>query len=218
MKTAIIGLPMTGKSSLFTILTGVHESARVGSMEARVGVARVPDPRLDELARIFQPPKVTHATVEYLDFPAISKEALREASYLASLRVVEALAHVLRLFEDDTVPHERGSIDPRRDLEDVDLGFRLRLRGHRCLYVPEAVARHVGSGTTARGSDFATYHGHRNLVWTFFKDMPAPLLLRALPALAARHAGGGPALLVVGDVVRQAPAWAAAHEPQKIAL
>jgi GTP-binding protein YchF len=121
MKTAIIGLPMTGKSSLFTILTGVHESARVGSMEARVGVAKVPDPRLHELARVFQPPKVTHATVEYLDFPAISKEALREPSYLASLRVVDALAHVLRLFEDDTVPHERGSIDPRRDLEDVDL-------------------------------------------------------------------------------------------------
>jgi GT2 family glycosyltransferase len=63
-------------------------------------------------------------------------------------------------------------------LEDVDLGFRLRLRGHRCLYVPAAVARHVGSATTARGSDFATYHGHRNLVWTFLKDMPASLLGR----------------------------------------
>jgi GTP-binding protein YchF len=112
---------MTGKSSLFTILTGVHESARVGSMEARVGVARVPDPRLEELARVFEPPKVTHATVEYLDFPAISKEALREPSYLASLRVVDALAQVLRLFADDSVPHEKGSVDPRRDLEDVDL-------------------------------------------------------------------------------------------------
>lgn len=121
MKTAIIGLPMTGKSSLFTILTGVHEAARIGSMEARIGIAKVPDTRLTELARIFEPPKVTHATVEYLDFPAISKEALREPSYLASLRVVDALAHVLRLFEDDTVPHEKGSIDPQRDLDDVDL-------------------------------------------------------------------------------------------------
>jgi GTP-binding protein YchF len=90
-------------------------------MEARVGIAKVPDARLTELARIFQPPKVTHATVEYLDFPAISKEALREPSYLASLRVVDALAHVLRLFEDDTVPHEKGTVDPRRDLEDVDI-------------------------------------------------------------------------------------------------
>lgn len=122
MKTAIIGLPMTGKSSLFTILTGVHDSsARVGTQEARVGVAKVPDPRLDALARIFEPPKVTHATVEYLDFPAISKEALQNPSYLASLRVVDALAHVLRVFDDPTVPHEKGSVDPIRDAEDVEL-------------------------------------------------------------------------------------------------
>ena len=121
MKTAIIGLPMVGKTSLFTILTGVHESTRVGSMEARVGITRVPDARLEELAQIFEPPKITHATVEYLDFPAISKEALRDPSYLASMRVADALAHVLRLFQSDTVPHEKGSVDPVRDLEDVEM-------------------------------------------------------------------------------------------------
>jgi GTP-binding protein YchF len=121
MKTAIVGLPMVGKTSLFTILTGVHESTRVGSMEARVGMTKVPDARLDALAKLFDPPKITHATVEYLDFPAISKEALRDPSYLASLRVVDALAHVLRAFESDTVPHEKGSVDPVRDFEDVNL-------------------------------------------------------------------------------------------------
>lgn len=121
MKTAIIGLPMVGKTSLFTILTGVHEAARVGSMEARVGIAKVPDARLEALAKLFEPPKITHATVEYLDFPAISKEALRDPSYLASLRVVDALAHVLRLFESDAVPHEKGSVDPLRDFEDVEM-------------------------------------------------------------------------------------------------
>src|SRR5581483_2959665 len=121
MKTAIVGLPMVGKTSLFTILTGVHESARVGTMEARAGITKVPDPRLEELAKIFEPPKITHATVEYLDFPAISKEALRDPSYLASMRVADALAHVLRLFQSDTVPHEKGSVDPIRDLEDVDM-------------------------------------------------------------------------------------------------
>jgi GTP-binding protein YchF len=120
MKTAIVGLPMVGKTSLFTILTGVHEAARVGSLEARVGIAKVPDARLDALAKLFEPPKITHATVEYLDFPAISKEALRDPSYLASLRVVDALAHVLRVFESDTVPHEKGSVDPLRDFEDVE--------------------------------------------------------------------------------------------------
>ena len=112
---------MVGKTSLFTILTGVHESTRVGSMEARIGITKVPDARLDALAKLFDPPKITHATVEYLDFPAISKEALRDPSYLASLRVVDALAHVLRCFESDTVPHEKGSVDPVRDFEDVNL-------------------------------------------------------------------------------------------------
>src|SRR5262249_42659001 len=121
MKTAIIGLPMVGKTSLFTILTGVHEAARVGSVEARVGISKVPDARLEALAKLFEPPKVTHATVEYLDFPAISKEALRDPSYLASLRVVDALAHVLRVFESDAVPHEKGSVDPLRDFEDVEM-------------------------------------------------------------------------------------------------
>jgi len=112
---------MVGKTSLFTILTGVHESARVGTLEARVGVTKVPDARLEALAKIFEPPKITHATVEYLDFPSISKEALRDPSYLASLRNVDALAHVLRVFESDTVPHEKGSVDPLRDFEDVEM-------------------------------------------------------------------------------------------------
>jgi len=121
MKTAIVGLPMVGKTSLFTILTGVHESARVGNLEARVGVTKVPDPRLDALAKIFSPPKITQAVVEYLDFPSISKESLRDPSYLASLRVADALAHVLRVFASDTVPHEKGSVDPMRDFEDVEI-------------------------------------------------------------------------------------------------
>ena len=120
MKTAIIGLPMTGKTSLFTILTGVHQETRIGSTAVRTGVAKVPDARLEALGRLFEPPKVTHATVEYVDMPSISKESLRDPAYMASLRVVDAFAHVLRLFEDETIPHEKGSVDPLRDLEDVE--------------------------------------------------------------------------------------------------
>jgi len=120
MKTAIIGLPMTGKTSLFTILTGVHQETRIGSTTARTGVAKVPDARVEALARLFEPPKITHATVEYVDMPSISKETLRDVSSIASLRVVDAFAHVLRLFADETVPHEKGSVDPVRDLEDVE--------------------------------------------------------------------------------------------------
>jgi GT2 family glycosyltransferase len=65
--------------------------------------------------------------------------------------------------------------------EDIDLGFRLRLAGHRCLYVPEAVARHLGAATSGRESDFAVYHAHRNLVWTYVKNMPTGLLFLYLP-------------------------------------
>jgi ribosome-binding ATPase len=120
MKTAIIGLPMVGKTSLFTILTGVQQEARIGSTAVRTGVAKVPDARVEALAGLFNPPKVTYATVEYVDMPAISKESLRDANLLASLRVVDAFAHVLRLFASDTVPHEKGSVDPVRDLEDIE--------------------------------------------------------------------------------------------------
>ncbi len=66
-------------------------------------------------------------------------------------------------------------------IEDVDLGFRLRLRGYDCLHVDKAICYHVGSAVTGRESDFAIYHGHRNIVWTYFKNMPSKLLWRYLP-------------------------------------
>lgn len=66
-------------------------------------------------------------------------------------------------------------------VEDVDLGFRMRLAGHRCLYVPDAVVAHVGSASTGRHSDFSVYHGHRNIVWTYIKNMPFPLFWVYLP-------------------------------------
>jgi GT2 family glycosyltransferase len=80
--------------------------------------------------------------------------------------------------------HEIGGFDEDYFcyVEDVDLGFRLRLAGYRCLYVPQSVAHHVGSGTSGgQHSDFAMYHGHRNLVWTFVKDMPGFLFWLLLP-------------------------------------
>lgn len=65
--------------------------------------------------------------------------------------------------------------------EDVDFGFRLRLNGAKCLYVPEAVVHHVGSASTGKRSDFSVYYGYRNMIWTFFKNIPSPLLWLFLP-------------------------------------
>lgn len=67
-------------------------------------------------------------------------------------------------------------------MEDLDLDFRLQLQGLRCLYLPQAVVRHVGSGSTSARSDFSVYHGHRNLVWCFVKNMPGALFWLLLPA------------------------------------
>jgi len=67
-------------------------------------------------------------------------------------------------------------------VEDIDVGFRLRLAGHKAMYVPGAVVHHVGSAARGgRHSDFSVYHGHRNLVWTYVKNMPAPLFWLLLP-------------------------------------
>lgn len=73
-------------------------------------------------------------------------------------------------------------------MEDVDLGFRLRLAGQKAMYVPDAVVRHIGSATTGgRRSDFSVYHGHRNLIWTYFKNMPGILLWLLLPLHVAAN-------------------------------
>lgn len=73
-------------------------------------------------------------------------------------------------------------------LEDVDLGFRLRLAGYSSIYVPDAVVKHVGSATSGgEGSDFVIYHGHRNIVWTYFKNMPGFLFWLFLPAHIAMN-------------------------------
>ncbi len=121
MKTGIIGLPQVGKTCLFQILTKAHlsEHAYANPREAHVGVAKVPDDRLDRLAALYNPKKLTHASVEYVDVGAIGQEALKETAYIGNLRSVDALAHVVRAFEDPAIPHI-GPIDPLRDAKNVE--------------------------------------------------------------------------------------------------
>ena len=121
MKTGIIGLPQVGKTSLFKILTKAKLEAGGYSnpREAHVGVAKVPDERLDKLAALYSPKKLVHASVEYVDVAAIGAEALKETAFTASLREVDALAHVIRAFDDPAIPHV-GPIDPLRDIKNVD--------------------------------------------------------------------------------------------------
>jgi GTP-binding protein YchF len=121
MKTGIIGLPQVGKTSLFQILTKVQLSAQASAnpREAHIGVTKVPDDRLDRLAALYNPKKLTHTSVEYVDLGAIGQDALKESAYIGHLRQVDALAHVVRVFDDPAIPHV-GEIDPVRDIKNVE--------------------------------------------------------------------------------------------------
>ncbi len=130
MQTGIIGLPQVGKTTLFRILTKTHLDARSAAAAIHVGVAKVPEPRLDQLAALYKPKKLTHATVQYVDVggmqgdrSAVAQNKVRahEAAVLAPLREVDALAHVIRVFEDPSVPHAAGSMDPLRDASHLEL-------------------------------------------------------------------------------------------------
>src|SRR6204780_987259 len=121
MKTGIIGLPQVGKTSLFGILTKLRlsEQAFANPREAHIGVAKVPDERLDRLAALYNPKKLTHTSVEYVDVGAIGQDALKETAYVGHLRQVGALAHVVRVFEDPAVALV-AEIDPLRDIKNVE--------------------------------------------------------------------------------------------------
>src|ERR1017187_4213545 len=120
MKTGIIGLPQVGKTSLFVMLTKQQVGQRTGNpREAHLGVTKVPDDRLDRLAALYNPEKLIHASVEFTDVAALSQEALNETAFAANLRNVDALAHVVRVFEDDSIAHV-GPIDPLRDIKNID--------------------------------------------------------------------------------------------------
>src|SRR3989442_11363136 len=123
MQAGIIGLPQVGKTTLFRILTKAHVEGKGGASATHVGVAKVPEPRLVELAKLYSPKKITYATVNYVDLGGMQKERMRDA--LAQLREVDVIAHVIRVFDDPSVPHSEGSIDPLRDATNLDLELML---------------------------------------------------------------------------------------------
>ena len=133
MQIAIVGLAASGKTTVFNTLTRGHaETGGFGGLTLNVGVVKVPDERLERLAAIFHPKKIVHADVTYVDLPAppasheghVGTEEL-PAEHLARLRDSDALLHVVRAFDDPSVPHPDGDVDPARDIERLDLEFIL---------------------------------------------------------------------------------------------
>ena len=123
LRIAIIGLAQTGKTTLLHILAHAHGAQAASSRaETHVGVVAVPDARLDRLSAMYNPKKTVHASIEYLDTPGSVIDLLRSgARGEASIKEVDALAHVVRAFHNDAVPPPSGEMNPKSDLETTDL-------------------------------------------------------------------------------------------------
>ncbi|MDH3254280.1 MAG: redox-regulated ATPase YchF [Acidobacteriota bacterium] len=127
MQLGITGLAKTGKTTLFNLLTSSHEATDkfAKSTESHVAIAKVPDRRLDALATLYEPQKLTPATIQFVDIPGVEHRAGGFDLNLVQLREVDALVHVVRAFEDPDILHPQGSIDTARDIASLDLDLIL---------------------------------------------------------------------------------------------
>lgn len=138
MNIGIIGLPQTGKRTLFELLVGPGSAEHHADAKKTLrGVAEVQDPRFDKFVAVYNPKKQTRARIEILLPQKIEERAVSEGDIFRDLSEVEAFCHVVRAFESDTVYHSKGSVDPRRDIDFVNSEFIL----HDLLFIEKRLER-----------------------------------------------------------------------------
>ena len=127
MKIGLIGLPSTGKTTLFNLLTNTVGSSETatGKTEPHIAIAKIPDKRIDFLANHYKPKKITYAAIEVIDIRGIEPESAAKEKgavhFLEAVRQVDALIHVVRVFRNEGIVHSEGSLDPLRDIDAVNL-------------------------------------------------------------------------------------------------
>ena len=119
LRAALIGLPSSGKTTLFQLMTNIHEAPR-GKGDVNIGISKVPDERLDTLTAMYNPKKRVPATVEFTDIAGPARSGAQALVDVAGYKNADALVHVVRAFRDSSVPHPSSSIDPARDAQAME--------------------------------------------------------------------------------------------------
>ena len=119
LRAALIGLPSSGKTTLFQLMTSIHDAPR-GKGDVNIGISKVPDERLDRLTAMYNPRKRVPATVEFTDGAGPARSGAQALVDVAGYKNADALVHVIRAFRDASVPHPSSSIDPARDAQAME--------------------------------------------------------------------------------------------------